>query len=78
VLYVDSSVLVKHYAQEVGTSALEASLEEHSRYTPGVLISDVGYAEILATFARRLGLAEPPHSKVRTARSLEADGRFIA
>lgn len=53
-LYVDSSALVKHYVREVGTNVLKAKLQEHSRYTPGVLISNVGYAEILATFARRL------------------------
>lgn len=53
-LYVDSSALVKHYVLEVGTKTLKARLEEHSRYTPGVLISNVGYAEILAVFARRL------------------------
>jgi predicted nucleic acid-binding protein len=54
VLYVDSSALLKHYVQEVGTDALKERLQEHSRFTPGVLISDIGYAEILATFARRL------------------------
>jgi uncharacterized protein len=54
VLYVDSSALLKHYIREVGTDALKARLQEHSRYTPGVLISDIGYAEVLATFARRL------------------------
>ena len=53
-LYVDSSALLKHYVQEVGTDALKAKLQEHSRYAPGVLISDIGYAEVLATFARRL------------------------
>lgn len=53
-LYVDSSALLKHYVQELGTNALKARLQEHSRYTPGVLISNIGYAEVLATFARRL------------------------
>jgi predicted nucleic acid-binding protein len=54
VLYVDSSALLKHYVLEAGTDALNAKLLEHSRYSPGVLISDIGYAEVLATLARRL------------------------
>jgi predicted nucleic acid-binding protein len=73
VLYVDSSALVKHYVQEVGTKALKARLEEHSRYTPGVLISDVGYAEILATFARRL--RDNPSLSAETGR-LEAEFQY--
>jgi hypothetical protein len=78
VLYVDSSVLVKHYVQEVGTSALKASLEEHSRYTPGILISDVGYAEILATFARRLrdNPSPSPRKPVDWKQSFNTTGFF--
>jgi uncharacterized protein len=70
VLYVDSSALVKHYVQEVGSSVLKAKLLEHSQFTPGVLISNVGYAEILAAFARRL--RESPTLLVETGR-LEAE-----
>jgi len=54
VLYVDSSALVKHYVREPGSDALNAQLNEASLRHPGVFISVVGYAEILATFARRL------------------------
>lgn len=53
-LYVDSSALVKHYVREPGSDALNAKLNEASLRHPGVFISVVGYAEILATFARRL------------------------
>jgi predicted nucleic acid-binding protein len=73
VLYVDSSALLKHYVQEVGTNALKARLQEHSQYTPGVLISDIGYAEILATFARRL--RENP-LLLRETNRLEAEFRY--
>jgi predicted nucleic acid-binding protein len=73
VLYVDSSALLKHYIQEVGTDALKARLQEHSRYTPGVLISDIGYAEVLATFARRL--RENPLLIAETKR-LEAEFQY--
>jgi len=54
VLYVDSSALIKHYIREAGSDALNAKLNEASRHHPGIFISAVGYAEILATFARRL------------------------
>jgi uncharacterized protein len=73
VLYVDSSALLKHYVQEVGTDALKAKLQEHSRYTPGVLISDIGYAEVLATLARRL--RETPLLIAETKR-LEAEFQY--
>ncbi len=53
-LYVDSSALIKHYIREAGSDALNAKLEEASLHHPGVFVSVVGYAEILATFARRL------------------------
>ena len=52
-LYVDSSALIKHYIQEAGSDALNARLNEESVRQTGVFISTVGYAEILATFARR-------------------------
>ena len=53
-LYVDSSALIKHYIREVGSDDLNAKLTAASAHHPGVFISVVGYAEILATFARRL------------------------
>ncbi len=53
-LYVDSSVLIKHYIREAGSDAIKAKLNEASLHHPGVFISVVGYAEMLATFARRL------------------------
>ncbi|HYA62225.1 MAG TPA: type II toxin-antitoxin system VapC family toxin [Candidatus Sulfotelmatobacter sp.] len=52
-LYVDSSALVKHYIREPGTDAINAKLSAESMHQKGVFISTVGYAEILATFARR-------------------------
>jgi uncharacterized protein len=73
VLYVDSSALLKHYVQEVGSEALNTKLQEHSRYTPGVLISDIGYAEVLATFARRL--RETP-SLIAETKRLEAEFQY--
>jgi predicted nucleic acid-binding protein len=54
VLYVDSSALIKHYIREAGSDALNAKLNDPSLHQPGVFISVLGYAEILATFARRL------------------------
>jgi predicted nucleic acid-binding protein len=53
VLYIDSSALIKHYIQETGSGSLNAKLNEASLRYPGIFISVVGYAEILATFARR-------------------------
>ena len=63
-LYVDSSALIKHYIQEAGSDALNAKLSEASLHHPGIFISVVGYAEILATFARRL--RENPRLKRQT------------
>jgi uncharacterized protein len=54
VLYVDSCALIKRYVQETGSNALNAKLSEASQHQVGIFISVVGYAEILATFARRL------------------------
>ena len=53
-LYLDSCVLIKHYIEEQGTDAVHARIEEESRQQQSVFISDVGYAEILAAFARKL------------------------
>jgi predicted nucleic acid-binding protein len=66
VLYVDSSALLKHYVRETGTDALNKQLTEESAHDPGVFISVIGYAEILATFARRL--RENPALKRQTVR----------
>ena len=65
-LYVDSSALIKHYLQEAGTDALNAKLTEVSTQRSRVFISTLGYAEILATFARRL--REKPSLKKETDR----------
>jgi len=54
VLYVDSSALVKHYIREPESASLKAKLNEASLHQHGVFISVLGYAEILALFARRL------------------------
>jgi predicted nucleic acid-binding protein len=55
VLYVDSSALIKRYIREAGSDALNAKLSDESLHQPGgIFISVLGYAEILATFARRL------------------------
>jgi predicted nucleic acid-binding protein len=64
VLYVDSSALIKHYVREVGTDALNAKLSEVSVQRSEVFISKLGYAEILATFARRV--RENPSLKAET------------
>jgi uncharacterized protein len=66
VLYVDSSALIKHYVREVGTDAVNSKLAEVSVQRSGVFISKLGYAEILATFARRL--RENPSLKAETDR----------
>lgn len=63
-LYVDSSALVKHYVREPGSAGLNAKLNEASLHRPGVFVSVLGYAEILATFARRL--RENPRLKRQT------------
>jgi len=54
VIYVDSSALLKHYVREAGTDALDEKLNEASRLHRTIFVSVLGYAEILATFARRL------------------------
>jgi predicted nucleic acid-binding protein len=54
VLYVDSSALLKHYIRESGSRSLRARIKEESLRQAGVFMSVVGYAEVLAVFARRL------------------------
>jgi uncharacterized protein len=54
VFYVDSSALIKRYVHEAGSDALNAKLTEAAQHHDGIFVSVVGYAEILATFARRL------------------------
>lgn len=63
-LYVDSSALIKYYIREPGSDAVKRKLNEASLQHPGVFISVVGYAEILATFSRRL--REDPQLKRQT------------
>lgn len=52
-IYFDSCALVKRYLQEKGTAAATAKFEEEARIHTGVFMSVVGYAEILATIARK-------------------------
>jgi uncharacterized protein len=54
VLYADTSALIKYYLQEAGTDAVQKKIKEESSRGAGVFISDLGYAEILAAFSRRL------------------------
>ncbi len=53
-LYLDSSALVKHYIREAGTDALNSRLQAQAARNTRVFASTLGYAEVLATFARRL------------------------
>jgi predicted nucleic acid-binding protein len=53
VLYLDSCALIKHYIREKGSRNLKAKLKEQSSQQSGVFMSVVGYAEVLAVFARR-------------------------
>ena len=53
-VYVDSSVLLKHYIREKGTPAIKAKLKEESFRQAGVFMAVVGYAEALAVFSRRM------------------------
>lgn len=52
-LYVDSSVLVKQYIQEPGSPAVQAKIKQASLRPQVVFLSDVGYAEVFAAFARK-------------------------
>lgn len=53
-LYVDSCALLKHYIQESGSHILTEKMKEESLRQAGIFMSVVGYAEVLAVFARRL------------------------
>lgn len=52
-LYLDPSALIKHYIREAGTEAVNLRLRRHSFRHTRIFISTLGYAEILAAFARR-------------------------
>jgi predicted nucleic acid-binding protein len=54
VLYVDSSALLKHYIRESGSRILTERIKGESLRQAGIFMSVVGYAEVLAVFARRL------------------------
>lgn len=54
ILYLDSSALIKHYIQESGSRSLTAKIQEASRPETAIFMSVVGYAEVLAVFARQL------------------------
>jgi predicted nucleic acid-binding protein len=53
VLYLDSSVLIKHYQNEVGSEALERKLRVERENSRIVFTSVLTYAEIHAIIARR-------------------------
>lgn len=53
-LYLDSSVLIKKYIQEPGAPAVQAKIRQEISRLQIIFISDIGYAEILAAFARKL------------------------
>ncbi len=53
-LYLDSSALFKRYQNEPGTEALNARLRQEAKGLRSVFTSVLTYAEIQATFARRV------------------------
>ena len=53
-LYLDSSALIKRYQNERGTQALNTRLQEEAKGLRSVFTSVLTYAEIHATFARRI------------------------
>jgi len=53
VIYLDSCALVKYYLREDGSRAVQAKLQEESKHQSGIFMSVVGYAEMMAIFARR-------------------------
>ncbi len=53
-LYLDSSALIKHYQNEPGTEALNARLRKEAKGLRSVFTSVLTYAEVHATFARRI------------------------
>ena len=52
-MYVDSSVLVKQYIQEPGSPSVQAKIKQESLPPQVGFLSDVGYAEVFAAFARK-------------------------
>ena len=52
-LYLDSSVLIKHYQKEEGSEALQRKLEADPQKTRTIFTSVLTYAEIHAIIARR-------------------------
>ena len=52
-LYLDSSVLIKHYQQEDGSEVLERKLKVERESSRSVFTSVLTYAEIHAVIARR-------------------------
>lgn len=62
ILYADSSALIKLYIEETGSAAMAEMAQRHR-----LAVSTLAYAEVYATFARRLReslLAEEEHSAV--------------
>ena len=53
-LYLDSSALIKRYQNEPGTEALNSRLRQEAKGLRSVFTSVLTYAEIHATFARRV------------------------
>jgi predicted nucleic acid-binding protein len=53
VLYLDSSALVKHYLQELGTESLKARLLEEEQKGFPLYTASISYAEIHASIRRR-------------------------
>jgi predicted nucleic acid-binding protein len=54
VLYVDSCALLKQYIRESGSDIVAARIGEESARNAGIFMSVIGYAEVLAVFARGL------------------------
>ena len=52
-LYLDSSVLIKHYQKEEGSEALEQKLQTEREHSRTIFTSVLTYAEIHAIIARR-------------------------
>ena len=71
-LYLDSSVLIKHYVREPGTDAVHVKIKQESQPS-GIFISDLGYAEILATIGKRVR-----ENLLRQKEGEELSERFLA
>jgi predicted nucleic acid-binding protein len=54
VLYLDSSALIKHYVQELGTQAIDAKLKGEEAAGRPLFTSAITYAEIHRALARRM------------------------